>query len=115
MGSGGLVGGLAGLFGLAILATAAVGLITVMGNLFGCSVCGYKHRDKQVVMRHIQTVHPEEVRRASSQNTHAKRPAWATQQYRLGQNWGYTSPSRNTAPSRRRSGGNTDWVYDWRI
>jgi hypothetical protein len=61
MAGSGLMGGL---FGLAILAIAGVALIKIVGDAFQCSVCGYQDPNRQAVVSHLRTVHPEEVARA---------------------------------------------------
>jgi len=74
MAGGGLFGGLGALFGLAIMATAAMMLINVVGNMSRCSVCGYQNQNKQTVVRHIRTIHPREVAQYAQRRQAQRRP-----------------------------------------
>jgi hypothetical protein len=49
-----LIGGLAGLTGLAIGATAALVTIDATTKMLRCTNCGYTHKNKQVVMNHVR-------------------------------------------------------------
>jgi hypothetical protein len=57
------IGGLGGLIGLGIAATAAFTLINITGNqLAQCKVCGYTNPNRQMVVKHLQVRHPEQLR-----------------------------------------------------
>lgn len=74
-----LIGGLGGLIGLGIAATAAFTLIDITNHqLAKCKVCDYSNPNKQAVVRHVQRMHPREFRAA-----HAKMRAKTSQRRRV--------------------------------
>lgn len=62
--SSNLVGGLGGLFGLAITTMAALAVINIINDAFRCNLCGYTNKDKDMVISHVKMSHPNAAMKA---------------------------------------------------